>query len=75
MALAAPADTEDRIRTVLASLVRERRELCRRGDRAALEANRIGIVYWQGELSKRTEEPASSVGRSQVRRKNCGDLS
>ena len=58
MALAAPADqagTEDRIRMVLASLVRERRDLRRRGgDRAALEANRMGIIYWQRELSKRS---------------------
>jgi hypothetical protein len=58
MALAAAADqagTEDRIRMVLASLMRERRDLRRRGgDRAALEANRMGIIYWQRELAKRS---------------------
>jgi hypothetical protein len=53
-ALTPQADTEDRIRQVLNSLVRERQELRRRGtDRATLEANRIAIVYWQQELSKR----------------------
>lgn len=56
-ALAQQAHTEDRIRTVLDSLVGERQELRRRGtDPAALEANRIGIVYWQQELSKRLSE-------------------
>jgi hypothetical protein len=51
-------NTEDRIRVVLDSLVRERRQLRRRGnDRAALEANRIGIMYWQQELSRRRSRP------------------
>jgi hypothetical protein len=45
-------NTEDRIRVVLDSLVRERQGLRRRGsDRAALEANTIGIIYWQRELA------------------------
>ena len=53
------ANTADRIRVVLDSLVRERQELRRRGtDRAALEANRMGIIYWQRELSKRLAGPA-----------------
>ena len=57
--LAHQANTEDRIRGVLNSLVRERQELRRRGtDRATLEANRIAIVYWQQELSKRLIETA-----------------
>ena len=52
--LAAQANTEDRIRVVLDSLVRERQELRRRGtDQPALEANRVGIIYWQQELSRR----------------------
>ena len=52
------ANTEERIRVVLDSLVRERRELRRRGtDQAALEANAIGIMYWQQELSKRASRP------------------
>ena len=56
-ALAHQANTEDLIRVVLDSLVRERQELRHRGtDRAALEANRIAIVYWQQELSKRLIE-------------------
>ncbi len=56
-ALAHQANTEDLIRVMLDSLVRERQELRHRGtDRAALEANRIAIVYWQQELSKRLIE-------------------
>jgi hypothetical protein len=51
------AITEDAIRGVLDSLVRERQELRRRGvDRNLLEANRRAIVYWQQELSKRLLE-------------------
>jgi hypothetical protein len=58
-ALTLQASTEDRIRMVLDSLVRERRELRRRGtDRAALEANTIGIMYWRRELSKHSSRPA-----------------
>jgi hypothetical protein len=57
-ALTHQANTEDRIRVVLDSLVRERRELRRRGtDRAALEANAIGIMYWQQQLSKFSSRP------------------
>jgi len=51
------SNTADRIRLVLDSLVRERQALRHRGtDPAALEANRIAIVYWQQELSKRLIE-------------------
>jgi hypothetical protein len=53
-------DTSDRIRRVLDSLVQERQELRRRNtDPAALEANRLAIVYWQQELSKRLIKPAA----------------
>jgi hypothetical protein len=53
----AAADTAGRIRVVLDSLVRERQALRHGGiDPAALEANRISIVYWQQELSKRLIE-------------------
>jgi hypothetical protein len=52
-----PAEWEDateRVRAVLASLVHERQTLrSGRTDRAALEANRLAIVYWQQELSRR----------------------
>jgi hypothetical protein len=52
--LATDGETEARIRAVLDSLVRERRELRRSGvERAALEANRLAIVYWQQALSSR----------------------
>ena len=48
------ADTAERVRAVLTSLVHERQVLRRAGtDPAALEANRLSIVYWQQELSKR----------------------
>jgi hypothetical protein len=51
------ADTADRVRAVLTSLVGERQSLRRAGtDQAALEANRLAIVYWQQELSKRLIE-------------------
>ena len=51
------ADTAERIRAVLNSLVHERQALRHAGaDQAALEANRLAIVYWQQELSKRLVE-------------------
>ena len=51
------AGNADRVRAVLASLVHERQALRYAGtDRAALEANRLAIVYWQQELSKRLIE-------------------
>ena len=51
------ADTADRVRSVLSSLVHERQALRYAGtDPAALEANRLAIVYWQQELSKRLIE-------------------
>jgi hypothetical protein len=56
-AFAHQATTADRIRVVLNSLVRERQALRHRAaDRNALEANRLTIVYWQQELSKRLIE-------------------
>jgi hypothetical protein len=60
--VASPASADqsnapDRIRMVLDSLVRERQALRHRDtDPAALEANRLAIVYWQQELSKRLIE-------------------
>lgn len=48
------SDTADRIRAVLDSLVRQRQALRDRdADPAALEANRLAIVYWQQKLSQR----------------------
>jgi hypothetical protein len=53
----ASPDPADQARAVLASLVGERQALRHHGtDRAALEANRLAIVYWQQELSKRLIE-------------------
>lgn len=64
VATPAPADqsnTVHRIRTVLDSLVRQRQALRHSDtDAAALEANRIAIVYWQQELSKRLIETRSA---------------
>jgi hypothetical protein len=66
--VASPAPTDqsnsaDRIRLVLDSLVSERQALRHRGtDPAALEANRLAIVYWQQELSKRLIEAAVRSG-------------
>jgi len=64
MALATDSETEARIRALLDALVRERSELRRSGlDQAALEANRLAIVYWQKALS-------SQFGRSARTRPN-----
>ena len=50
--IAGEPENEARIRAVLDSLVHERQELRRSGvDAAALEANRLAIVYWQQALS------------------------
>jgi hypothetical protein len=50
-------DTLDRIRAILNALVHERQALRHAGtDQAALEANRLAIVYWQQELSSRLIE-------------------
>jgi hypothetical protein len=59
-AFAHEGSAADRIREVLNSLVRERQTLRFRGaDRDTLEANRISIVYWQQELSKRLIETSA----------------
>jgi hypothetical protein len=60
-AAAAQAWTPDRIRAVLNSLVHERQALRDAGDAPGpLEANRLAIVYWQQELSRRLIEAAIS---------------
>ena len=60
MASPQPADqptTLERIRAVIDALVHERQLLRHTGtDPAALEANRLAIVYWQQELSRRLVE-------------------
>ena len=50
---AAPGHSE-RIREILDNLVRQRQSLRRDGehDRLLLQANRLGIVYWQGRLAQ-----------------------
>lgn len=48
------AEATHRIRAVISSLVTERQALRDHGsDLAALEANRLALVYWQQELAKR----------------------
>jgi len=45
----------ERAREIVASLISGREALRRnRADRAALEANRLAIVYWQSRLSRST---------------------
>jgi hypothetical protein len=52
-----PAGAVDRIRAILNTLVHERQALRHAGDdAAALEANRLAIVYWQQQLSSRLIE-------------------
>jgi hypothetical protein len=50
---AAPGHSE-RIREILDNLVRHRQSLRRdrEHDRLLLQANRLGIVYWQGRLAQ-----------------------
>ena len=50
---AAPGHSE-RIREILDNLVRHRQSLRRdrEQDRLLLQANRLGIVYWQGRLAQ-----------------------
>jgi hypothetical protein len=68
--VASPARTDqsnsaDLIRLVLDSLVNERQALRHRGtDPAAIEANRLAIVYWQQELSKRLIKASLCSSRS-----------
>ena len=51
------AGAAERIRAILDTLVHERQALRHAGnDQAALEANRLAIVYWQQELSSRLIE-------------------
>jgi hypothetical protein len=43
----------ERVRSILDELIRNRQQLERdRSDAGLLEANRLGIVYWQLQLSR-----------------------
>lgn len=45
--------SQTRIQAILDELIRSRRELTTAGaDVGLLEANRLGIVYWQGQLAR-----------------------
>ena len=59
---AAPGHSE-RIREILDNLVRHRQSLRRDGehDRLLLQANRLGIVYWQGRLAQALLEEHGGV--------------
>jgi hypothetical protein len=52
-ALANPSEREVKIRVILDDLVRQRRRLESTAmERGLLEANRLGIVYWDWQLSR-----------------------
>jgi hypothetical protein len=59
---AAPGHSE-RIREILDNLVRHRQSLRRdqEHDRLLLQANRLGIVYWQGRLAQALLEEHGGV--------------
>jgi hypothetical protein len=45
--------SSERVRSILDELIRNRQQLERDGsDAGLLEANRLGIVYWQLQLSR-----------------------
>ena len=47
------AISSDHIRSILDDLIRQRREMrAAAADEGLLEANRLGIVYWQWQLSR-----------------------
>jgi hypothetical protein len=48
-----PAETEDRARSILDDLIRQRQRLqTEAADPGELEANRLGIVYWQLQVRR-----------------------
>jgi hypothetical protein len=48
-----PADAEVKARSVLDHLIRQRQRMrAEAADAGELEANRLGIVYWQWQLNK-----------------------
>jgi hypothetical protein len=61
--------TAERARSILDQLIIQRQQLRREGAAAALlEANRVGIVYWQQELSQAAIAAAAHHFRASDRR-------
>jgi hypothetical protein len=59
-AVAADGARESRIRALLDDLIRQRHRLeASPEDRGLLEANRLGIVYWQWQLARCRRDPAA----------------
>ena len=55
----------DEIRAILDDLIRQRRRMTASDDPGLREANRLGIVYWQRQLSlARTAERAHDAAAS-----------
>jgi hypothetical protein len=53
-ALGLEAPSERKMRQILDDLIRQRQEMRRAvNDRDLLEANRLGIVYWQSRIARR----------------------
>jgi hypothetical protein len=45
--------TAERARSILSDLIRQRQDMRAAGvDEGSLEANRLGIVYWQSQLNR-----------------------
>jgi len=51
------AISSDHIRSILDDLIRQRREMrATAADEGLLEANRLGIVYWQWQLARALQD-------------------
>jgi hypothetical protein len=49
--------SSDHIRSILDDLIKQRREMrAASADQGLLEANRLGIVYWQWQLSRSLQD-------------------
>ena len=50
------ASAAEKARSVLDDLIRQRQRMRAEADAGTLEANRLGIVYWQWQLTRAARE-------------------
>jgi len=61
--------TAERARSILNDLIRQRQRMRAAGvDERLLEANRLGIVYWQRHLTRAFGRPTAEGGGSRLTR-------
>jgi hypothetical protein len=61
--------TAERARSILNDLIRQRQRMRAAGvDERLLEANRLGIVYWQRQLTRAFGRPTAEGGGSRLTR-------